>query len=311
MAQDNSEKPAVKTTIVGGRPPGSGKGVDTVPRGIEILLKKAAIDESFRKTLLSNRSNAADAIGLTLNPVEISMLKAMPEPALEKMIGATKVQPKIRQAFMGYTAAVMLAALTAASDGLPQDRAQVSLGIQPDAIQDQGPYGGGVRPDLPPSAPGGIRPDIVTPPAAGGIRADVVPVPSERQTADAYMKIAPRDELAPRGNLEVTIDNWTSPGAGGVLKIRLTKIESPAPSENNRTEGLGYARRGYFMQEDLPVGEYRVEIGFADSAFVRSKTVTVEHAETAKVSFKVKYRNPNDYRAPGQFATDGISIDIE
>jgi len=110
MPQDDREKPAVKMAIVGRQPSGSGKESDAIPRGIEILLKKAAIDKSFRKTLLSDRSNAADAIGLTLKPAETAMLKAMPEPALDRMIAATKVQPKIRQAFMGYTAAVMLAA---------------------------------------------------------------------------------------------------------------------------------------------------------------------------------------------------------
>ena len=74
MSQVNRQKPAVRTTIVGGRPSGIGKEADAIPRGIEILLIKAAVDESFRKILLSDRLNAADAIGLALNPVEVSML---------------------------------------------------------------------------------------------------------------------------------------------------------------------------------------------------------------------------------------------
>jgi len=38
-----TEQPAVRTTIVGGRPPGSGKGIGSVPRGIEVLVKKTAV----------------------------------------------------------------------------------------------------------------------------------------------------------------------------------------------------------------------------------------------------------------------------
>ena len=34
------EQEAVRTTIVGGRPPGSGKSVGNIPRGIEVLVKK-------------------------------------------------------------------------------------------------------------------------------------------------------------------------------------------------------------------------------------------------------------------------------
>jgi hypothetical protein len=258
MSPDNREKPAVKTTIVGGRPPGSGTEVDAVPRGVEILLKKAAIDESFRKTLLSDRVNAADAIGLTLNPVEKAMLKAIPESSLERMVAATKVQPKIRQAFMGYTAAVMLAALTAASDGMPQDTAQASRGIQPDTVQGGGPT-----------------------------TADIVEGQSWEEAyaaklkAESYMQIAPPDENAPRGNLEVFIE--TFPGglsASPFMKVHITKSESPKHPGNNRTEGLGYAQRGYFLQKDLPVGEYLVEIGFIDGPLVLSDRIIVKEKKT-------------------------------
>ena len=37
-----------------------------VPRGIEVLLKKASVDPAFRELLLSRRAEAANAIGLIL-----------------------------------------------------------------------------------------------------------------------------------------------------------------------------------------------------------------------------------------------------
>jgi hypothetical protein len=296
MSKDNREKPAVKTTIVGGRPPGSGKEVAVIPRGIEILLKKAAIDESFKKKLLSERSNAAGAIGLALQPVESAMLKAIPEGALERMIGATKVQPTIKQAFMGYTAAVMLAALTAASQGIPQDLAQASFGIQPDPLQ-------GERP-----APGGIRPDIIEQPT-GGIRPDIVQQPSweERQAAQykaqSYMRIALRDENAPKGYLEIHVENWQD-GSFQFMKIHLKKIDAPASSESDITEGVDYVRRGYFMQEHIPVGEYLVEIGPADGPLVRSRKIMIAENQTAEVTFNIKDTKPMP-------STRGIIVDIE
>jgi hypothetical protein len=291
MSQDNREKPSVKTTIVGGRPPGSGKEVESVPRGIEILLKKAAVDETFRKILLSDRLSAADAIGLTLNPVEVTMLKAVPESSLERMVAATKVQPKIRHAFMGYAATVMLAALTAASDGISQDPAQASRGIQPDHLQD------------------GL---LIAGTLASGVGIILDQSPEEKQAAqykaESYMRIAPQDEKAPRGNLEVTITNWDISGSG-VFKIHLTKIESSTPSENSRTEGLGYSIKGQFLQENIPVGEYRVEIGFAEKVFVQSKKIAIKEKETAKINCKVKLGNPNG-RIAGLMVFDGI-LEIE
>ena len=53
------EQEAVNTTIVGGRPPGCGKPVGEIPRGIEILVKKASVDEAFKELLLARRAEAA------------------------------------------------------------------------------------------------------------------------------------------------------------------------------------------------------------------------------------------------------------
>lgn len=39
-----AEQEAVRTAIVGGRPPGSGTRVGAIPRGVEVLVKKASVD---------------------------------------------------------------------------------------------------------------------------------------------------------------------------------------------------------------------------------------------------------------------------
>jgi len=130
MARAGEEQPAVRTTIVGGRPPGSGKGVGDVPRGMEILVKKAAVDAAFREILVAERAAAADRIALKLEPSETAMLAAIPAGQLERVIAGTRVSPHLRAAFMGYTAAVMLAALGATAADAADERL-VTKGIDP------------------------------------------------------------------------------------------------------------------------------------------------------------------------------------
>jgi hypothetical protein len=105
------EQEAVRTTIVGGRPPGSGKPLGPIPRGIEVLVKKAAVDPEFRRLLLETRGEAAKAIGLVLDPSEAMILAVVPAAQLEAIIAQTTVSASIVPAFLGRAAAVMLAAL--------------------------------------------------------------------------------------------------------------------------------------------------------------------------------------------------------
>jgi hypothetical protein len=147
------EQPAVKTTIVGGRPPGPGKGVGEIPRGIEVLVKKASVDPDFRTLLLGKRAEAAREIGLTLEPAEAMMLDAVPAAQLETIIAHTTVSSVTRAAFLGKAAALMLAALTAAG------------------CEEQPPAPTGSRPDPPPTKgilsdrPATPAPTTATPPA--------------------------------------------------------------------------------------------------------------------------------------------------
>lgn len=108
-----AEHEAVRTTIVGGRPPGSGQKVGQIPRGIEVLVKKASVDPEFRQRLLEDRDGAAEQIGLTLDPAEVMMLRATPAAQLEAIIDRTTVPQHQRRAFLGKAAAATLAALCA------------------------------------------------------------------------------------------------------------------------------------------------------------------------------------------------------
>ena len=134
MNQRPREQEAVKTTIVGGRPPGSGKPVGPIPRGIEVLVKKAAVDSDFKHLLIERRADAAGDIALTLEPSEVAMINAVPEAQLEAIIARTTVHPKQRAAFLGRVAAVMIVALGASTVGYGcRDNEEPSTkGIRPD-----------------------------------------------------------------------------------------------------------------------------------------------------------------------------------
>ena len=84
---------------------------NSISRGIEVLVKKAAVDPKFKKLLLGKRAEAAEAIALKLEAAEAAMLNAVPTKQLEAVVANTKVSPGLRPAFLGYAAAAMLAAL--------------------------------------------------------------------------------------------------------------------------------------------------------------------------------------------------------
>ena len=99
----------------GGGPPGNGIIPRHIPRGLEVLIKKAAVDPAFEKLLMERRAEAAKAIGLKLTAAEEAMLAAAPLPQLESIVAHTRVAPKFRPAFLGYAAGAMLAVLGIAS----------------------------------------------------------------------------------------------------------------------------------------------------------------------------------------------------
>ncbi len=173
MSQQRNEMEVVRTTIVGGRPSGSGRDVGAIPRGVEVLLKKAAVDAEFRDRLFAERGSAAAAIELELDPAESAMLKAIPREQLENIVAQTVVPVEQRRVFLGRLAAPMLAVLGVAVAGCPaakstkpEDEAAaeaVSRGIRPD----------GPRTNRPPvKARPAIPPSTNSPPPTQGLRPD-------------------------------------------------------------------------------------------------------------------------------------------
>ncbi len=105
---------------------GGGQQPGDIPRGIEVLVKKASIDPQFKKLLLQSRVEAAAAIDLQLDPAEEMMLQAVPPEQLETIIAQTVVPQAQRRAFLGTAATAMLAML-----GVDKALAQVTFGVRP------------------------------------------------------------------------------------------------------------------------------------------------------------------------------------
>lgn len=211
-----AEPEAVRTTIVGGRPPGSGQNVGDIPRGIEVLVKKAAVDPEFKRALLSKRADSADEIGLHLEPAEVLMLRAAPAEQLEAIIDRTVVPQEHRRVFLGKAAAAMLAVLGLGQVGCEDPRPPATTGIAPDLPdRPQSPP----QPDPPGEVPPveGIRPD--RPPAVAGIEPDV-PASVEPSKAE------PPDE-------QPTAESPDPPPEPG---IRGTRPDRPPPPTGSRPD---------------------------------------------------------------------------
>jgi len=93
------------------RPSTSGQRLGPIPRGVEVLVRKASVDSEFKQLLLSDRAEAARQIDLTLEPAEAVMLATVPREQLEAIITRTTVPQEHRRAFLGTAATAMLAAV--------------------------------------------------------------------------------------------------------------------------------------------------------------------------------------------------------
>ncbi len=180
---DVEEQEAVRTTIVGGRPPGPGQAVGDVPRGVEVLIKKAAVDAAFRDVLLDERDGAAEKIGLALEPAEAAMLRSIPAAQLAAVVARTRVSPNLNAAFMTYTAAVMLAAL-GATTAAAADEHYVTKGIDPNMPM------AGVDAETAGTASAGV---VV--PADAGVFAGTVVGPQGEPLAGARLEVAGQNDV--------------------------------------------------------------------------------------------------------------------
>ena len=93
----------------------------SIPLGVEVLVKKAAVDPEFRTLLVERRAEAASHIELELQPAEAAMLAAVPQAQLEAIIDRTTVPQEHRRAFLGKAAAAMLAAVGLSAAGCPDN----------------------------------------------------------------------------------------------------------------------------------------------------------------------------------------------
>ena len=197
------EQPAVRTTIVGGRPPGSGRAVGDIPRGIEVLIKKASVDPEFKALLLDRRAAAAAQIDLVLDASEAMIINGIPAAQLEAIIARTKVDPRKMPAFLGKAAAVMLAALGAstvvpgASEGAPRGERP---GPPPTTAPAEAPGVAGIL-SSPPAAPAATQP---TQPASRDQR--LVYILRNEKFSDVK-KLLERLRAEPNKSIRVVIDS--------------------------------------------------------------------------------------------------------
>ncbi|MBN1685246.1 MAG: hypothetical protein JW852_01260 [Spirochaetales bacterium] len=107
-----------RRTIVGGRSRGNRLIVD-FPRNIEILIKKAKVDDEFRRKLLDDPLKAAGSIELELSDQEIKILKNVPASMLQTIIDNTPVPSQHIEAFRNARKAAVLVLLLGTTAVVP------------------------------------------------------------------------------------------------------------------------------------------------------------------------------------------------
>ncbi len=95
-----------RTTIVGGRPPGNHDRIGTIPKGIESLIRAAA-DGRTLKRLLKDPLSLAESLNISLDPVEVSILKIIDRRQLELFISKISLRAPERRRFLKQAAGLL------------------------------------------------------------------------------------------------------------------------------------------------------------------------------------------------------------
>jgi len=155
MNHSDGDRTDKKRTIVGGRPQGKAKPGAEIPRGVEVLLKMAALDPIFRKRLTHMRGQASQDLGFKLAFSEAMILEAVPEKQLQAMIDAMPVSDQERELLLSASTpwrtredSPLLATMGIRPE-MPEWRPLQTRGIEPDLPpkRRRGPQTKGIRPD--------------------------------------------------------------------------------------------------------------------------------------------------------------------
>ncbi|MDY0164940.1 MAG: acyl carrier protein [Thermoguttaceae bacterium] len=170
-----------------------------IPLGVDVLIKKAAVDPEFRTLLVERRAEAASQLQLELEPAEAAILAAVPQVQLEAVIDRTTVPQEHRRAFLGKTAAAMLAAMGAMTSGA----ASAGLGF---------------------GAAGGVRADVVPERAADAAPADQ----TAAQVRDILVEVLKRDpaDIRPETKLKADLE-MTDEQLGALCSELETRLALP------------------------------------------------------------------------------------
>lgn len=122
-------------TIVGGRPMAQKSSRKDIPRGLELLIKRASIDSDFRKDLLQKRVELLEELNINLDETEKGMLACVPEEHLARMIDATEVPAAQRKAISSGSVAAMIALFTQLAFAPVPGRAETTPALAQNAEQ--------------------------------------------------------------------------------------------------------------------------------------------------------------------------------
>lgn len=171
LSSSGGNKHTVKTTIVGGQPPGNQRPLPPIPQGIEHLLSMAAVNPRFGQALLLQREEAINASGVRLSTTEHGILGAVDPDALQQMIRSVHqgIPEQDRRSFLNRSAAALVALV---GGGLAVGGASGCPGAVKGSRPDRPEKPDSTPPAPDPAPPAGIRPDrpgTKAGPSSGGL----------------------------------------------------------------------------------------------------------------------------------------------